>query len=65
MRGFLSKSRRGCKSSKKTPPKKNSGVAPLKLIMTRDMQNASSLINSQMNLNKYSWEEDGENVNKS
>ena len=34
----------------------------IKLMMPREVQNANSLIFSQINLNKYSWEEDGENV---
>lgn len=35
----------------------------IKLILPRDVQNANSLIFSQINLNKYSWDIDGEKVN--
>ncbi len=31
----------------------------IKSMLPREIQNANSLIFSQINLNKYSWEEDG------
>ena len=34
-----------------------------KIIVPRDVQNVSSLINSKNSLNKFSWEKDGEEVN--
>lgn len=37
-------------------------MGSMKLFMPRDVQNANSLILSQINSNKYSWEIDGERV---
>jgi hypothetical protein len=37
-------------------------IGAIKLMIPREVQNANSLIFSQINLNKYSWEEDGEKV---
>lgn len=34
----------------------------MKLMMPRDVENANNLISSQHNLNKYTWEEHGEQV---
>ncbi len=34
----------------------------IKLMLPRDVQNAKSLIFSQINLNKYSWEDQGDKV---
>lgn len=38
-------------------------IPAIKLMMPREVQNANSLIFSQINLNKYTWEEHGEKVN--
>jgi hypothetical protein len=36
----------------------------MKYIMPRDIQNANTLFSSKINLNKLSWEVDGEKVEK-
>lgn len=36
----------------------------IQLMMPRDVQNANSLVFSQINLNKYSWNNQGEKVIK-
>jgi hypothetical protein len=34
----------------------------MNIILPRDIQNATSLLSSQKNMNKFSWEEEGDNV---
>jgi hypothetical protein len=49
------------KKSKKRNSRENN-ISSIKLLMPRDVQNANSLIISKINLNKFCWEKDGENV---
>jgi hypothetical protein len=54
----------GKSNSGKTKPNVADINNSIKFMLPRDVQNANSLIFSQINLNKYSWEVQGENVSK-